>query len=134
MVLLLGIDWGTTSYKVALFDQNGCMRAVRGGEVTISRLAPGWVEADAENTWQAIARAIREVVREAQANPREIAAIGATGTSNLVLHGIDGRVLRPAILYGDERVPSPQQLARLIGTLGEQRLGELLGFETLDPG
>ncbi|MCC7355956.1 MAG: hypothetical protein IT330_19625 [Anaerolineae bacterium] len=134
MNLLLGIDYGTTGYKAVLFDASGKELAAAGGEVPGVRPAQGWVEADAETTWQGLARAIRSVIAQAGAEAGRIAAVGTTGTSSLVLFGPERRLLRPAILYGDERIPTLEQVAHLVNELGEARLADLLGFDRLDAG
>jgi xylulokinase len=130
--LLLGIDYGTTGYKVALFDARGEELAAAAGEVPAVRPARGWVEADAEAVWQSLARAVRSVLAQVGAEAGRIVAVGVTGTSSLVLFGPERRPLRPAILYGDERIPTPEQVVHLVDQVGEARLAEWLGFDRLD--
>ena len=43
---LLGIDIGTSSCKVALFEENGAVAAAGGSEYPVSYPQKGWAEQD----------------------------------------------------------------------------------------
>lgn len=133
MSLLLGLDYGTTSFKVGLFDPAGAALAQSGGEVPVLAPAPGWVEQDMATGWRAVCGAIRRVLQASQSAARDIRAICATGTYNLTLSDSAGRLLRPAILYGDARVPPAEDLEVILRQLGESRVASAFGFAALDP-
>ena len=97
--VLLGLDVGSSFVKAVVFDDRGraLATAIRG--VPLRRPVPGWVERDADQTWRAVADAVRRV-----AVGRAVAAIGVTGCGNGAVF-VDGRVrpLRAGILSSDRR-------------------------------
>jgi hypothetical protein len=119
---LLGIDYGTTGFKVHAFDARGASLASCAGELAVSSPRPGWVEQDISQGWEMLCGAIRTVIVKANLAPAEVVAVSATGTYNLSVFDQAGRVLRPAILYGDTRVPPPADVYRILSEIGPQRL------------
>jgi xylulokinase len=132
MTLLLGLDYGTTGFKAGLFDLAGRAVAQTGGELGVQHPQVGWVEQDAHQAWEALSAAIRRLLSQAQVAPESVAAIAATGSSHLTLLDAAGRVLRPAILYGDTRIPSTEESASIVAALGEARVAGAFGLQELD--
>ncbi len=94
---LVGLDVGTSAVKALAVSQAGevLARAERGYPVSTPR--PGWSEQDPEDWWRAAQAALGELgVRPA--------AIGFSGQMHgLVALDAERRVLRPAILWNDQR-------------------------------
>ncbi|MDQ6438096.1 xylulokinase [Mesorhizobium sp. LHD-90] len=99
---LLGIDIGTSGCKALLIDADGAVLASRTETYALSQPHPGWTE-QAPQLWIDGARAAVAGVLALRPDV-EIAAIGLSGQ----MHGLTPldaghRVLRPAILWNDQR-------------------------------
>jgi sugar (pentulose or hexulose) kinase len=115
---LLGLDIGTLGVKGVVVTADGRVlaRARRGHGISQPR--PGWAEQDADDQWWGNGAAvIRELLAAAGVDPASIAAVGVCGlTPCLCLLDRDGRPLRPAILYSDNRALA--ELAQVNAALG----------------
>src|ERR1700748_3354634 len=107
-MLLLGIDLGTSSIKVAVSD--AATHKVRAtaqypdSEATIISKQPGWAEQSPETWWQYVQQAILKAHATGAYDPADIAAIGiAYQMHGLVLVDKEQRVLRDSIIWGDSR-------------------------------
>ena len=102
--LLLGIDVGTGGCKALLVDTEGNVVADAMTAYPLSTPKPLWSEQDPEHWWQATIASIKGVLGEANAESGRVAGVGLTGQMHgLVLLDDAGRVLRPAILWNDQR-------------------------------
>ncbi len=100
--MLLGIDVSTTGAKALLIDEEGRVIASATEEYPLSTPHPLWSEQDPEDWWQGTRAAVQRVL--ASAGSTDIAGIGLTGQMHgLVLLDRDDNVLRPAILWNDQR-------------------------------
>jgi xylulokinase len=100
---VIGIDIGTSGCKSMLIDDRGRVIARALEEYSLSNPHPGWSEQNPEDWWQACRITIRQLLKDFDA-PGSIRAIGLSGQ----MHGMvaldkDGRVLRPCILWNDQR-------------------------------
>jgi xylulokinase len=134
MTALLGVDYGTTGFKVRLFDARGQVLGDGAGQVPVQCPAPGWIEQEVHSGWAGICLAIRASLQKSGVRPSEVVAVSATGTQNLSILDEVGSVLRPAILYGDARLPPRPDIERMLDEIGEARLGAPFGFARLDEG
>lgn len=102
---LLGIDVGTQGSKGVIVAQDGTLLASHFLEHGLSTPRPGWAEHEADAIWWSDFVALsRHLLRQAQVEPREIAAVGVCALSpDMLPLDADGRPLRPAILYADTR-------------------------------
>lgn len=101
---LLGVDISTTSSKALLIDQAGNVLAVAASPHTLQTPRPLWSEQDPLEWWGAACTSIRAVLKMAGVTGEAVAAIGLTGQMHgLVLLDAAGMVLRPAILWNDQR-------------------------------
>ncbi|GHC38433.1 FGGY-family carbohydrate kinase [Aidingimonas halophila] len=101
---LLGIDSGSTVTKAAIFDMEGNTRAIGRAQVSPRHPQPHRVERDMEETWSAVAEAIRHALSNADISNTQIAAIGITAHGDgLYLLDTDTRPLGPAIMSLDSR-------------------------------
>src|SRR5262249_33693026 len=104
MTLLLGIDISTTGAKALLVDPDGRLVASASNSLTLSTPKPLWSEQNPDDWWRAIAASIRTALAEAGTSGDAVAAVGLTGQMHgLVLLDEKGAVLRPAILWNDQR-------------------------------
>ena len=104
MAFFLGIDVSTTSSKALIIDEMGKVIAVASAPHTLQTPRPLWSEQDPLEWWQAASISIRAALEKAGINGEKIAAIGLTGQMHgLVLLDERGDVLRPAILWNDQR-------------------------------
>jgi xylulokinase len=130
MTLLLGIDISTTGAKALLTDAGGRVVASASQPLTLSTPRPLWSEQHPEDWWRAISVSIRRALDEAGATGAEVAAIGLTGQMHgLVLLDEKGDVLRPAILWNDQRCGAECDLIR--ERIGKARLIQLTGNDAL---
>jgi xylulokinase len=100
----LGIDVSTTGAKALLIDEKGAVAASATTPLTVQTPKPLWSEQDPHAWWAGTARSIRQALGDAKASGADVAAVGLTGQMHgLVLLGADHAVLRPAILWNDQR-------------------------------
>ena len=103
-VYLLGIDIGTSSCKVALFEPDGTVAATGGSDYPVSYPRRGWAEQDPRDWWEGVCRAIREMTDENGINPADICGIGVDGQSwSAVALDKTGNVLCPTPIWTDTR-------------------------------
>lgn len=120
----IGIDVSTTASKAVVIDETGEVVATQGYPHDLSTPKPLWSEQDPHEWWQATSRALRDVLKEVDAN--DVAAIGLTGQ----MHGLtpmdeNGDVVRPAILWNDQR--SGAQCEEITEKVGEKTLYQTIG-------
>ncbi|HEX3187990.1 MAG TPA: xylulokinase [Pyrinomonadaceae bacterium] len=124
--MLLGVDVSTTSVKALLVDNNGEIVKSSTSPLTLSNPRPLWSEQNPEDWWQAAVTSITNVVDDSD----DIAAIGLTGQMHgLVLLDEDGEVLRPAILWNDQRCA--EECDEIRSRLGKERLIQISGNDAL---
>lgn len=105
MTYLLGVDLGTSAVKALLLSaDSGDNSLSYSVPLTLSTPYPGWSEQDPEEWWDAACAAIRQLLRRTEISAGEIAAVGISGQ----MHGAtllddQGKVLRPSILWNDQR-------------------------------
>jgi xylulokinase len=124
--VLAGIDVGTTAVKGVAIDPAGEIVARAEAAYPLATPQPGWVEQDPEDWWRATERVLAQLRREA-GTP---AGIGLSGQMHgLVALDSADRVLRPAILWNDQR--AAVQCRELEAAVGLRRLIQLTGNRAL---
>lgn len=104
MTHLLGIDLSTTGAKALLIDSEGRVVSSATTPLNLSTPHPLWSEQDPHEWWTATVNSIKTALAEASVSGEDIVAIGLTGQMHsLVLLDENGHVLRPAILWNDQR-------------------------------
>ena len=104
MTLLLGIDLSTTGAKALLTDPEGRVISSATTALNLSTPFPLWSEQEPHEWWEATANSIARALADANASGDSVAAIGLTGQMHgLVVLDQDRHVLRPAILWNDQR-------------------------------
>lgn len=130
MTAFLGIDISTTSAKALIVDEHGQVLAIGSTPQSLSQPRPLWSEQNPLDWWQGVVQAIREALAKANLSGSAIRAIGLTGQMHgLVMLDDHGDVLRPAILWNDQRTQA--QCDQITQTIGFERLIELTGNRAL---
>jgi len=126
MTYFLGIDTSTTSSKALLIDELGNVVAAASNPHTLQTPKPLWSEQDPREWWDAVAASIRAVLEKAGISGEEVGAVGLTGQMHgLVLLDDAGNVLRPAILWNDQRTQS--QCDEIHQIVGKERFIQITG-------
>jgi xylulokinase len=130
MACFLGIDVSTTATKALLCDERGTVTAVSSTEYPYDTPRPLWSEQDPALWWDGTVRSIRSVLASSGVSPSAIAGVGLTGQMHgLVLLDQRGQVLRPAILWNDQRTAAEcDEIRRRIGW---RRLIDVTGNDAL---
>lgn len=125
---VIGIDIGTGSARVGLFDLKGELKATEKRDITTWHDGPVMVEQSSENIWAAICACVRGVVSKAGIAAEQVKGIGTDATCSLVLVDASGGPIgvglsddanRNIIVWMDHRAAS--QAAR-INALGHDVL------------
>jgi xylulokinase len=109
-----------------LVDENGSVVATATSPHTLQTPKPLWSEQDPREWWQASSAAIRSVLQQSGLDGESVAAVGLTGQMHgLVLLDGQGQVLRPAILWNDQRTQT--QCDEIHRRLGRARFIQITG-------
>ncbi len=124
MKYVLGIDIGTTGVKILLLSEAGNIGATETVEYPILTPKPNWAEQNPYDWWQATVSAIQSCLEKtciAHGGNVEVDAIGLSGQMHSsVFLDSDGEVLRPAILWCDQR--TELQCKETVDTVGFDQL------------
>jgi xylulokinase len=127
---VLGLDVSTTATKAVLVDVDGVVRATAAVEYPYDTPRPLWSEQDPQSWWHAAVQATNGVLAQAGADGEDVEAVGLTGQMHgLVALDAGGKVLRPAILWNDQRTQAECDLIR--EALGRDRLIRITGNDAL---
>ena len=130
MSYVLGIDVSTTATKAVLIDESGAVVGVGASAYGFSVPRPLWSEQDPELWWDGAVAAIRSVIATTGVPADAVVAIGLTGQMHgAVLLDAAGDVLRPAILWNDQRTATECDAIR--DALGPERLIAITGNDAL---
>ena len=102
--MLIGIDLGTSTCKIIAVDPEGKVVAVASRDYPMINLRPGWAEQEPDAWWRATGEAMTDLTSQLPQGGAEVVGIGMCGQ----MHGLtpldaDGNVIRPAILWNDQR-------------------------------
>jgi xylulokinase len=122
----LGIDVSTTATKALLIDKSGQVVAVASTEYPFETPRPLWSEQHPDLWWDGAQKSIRAVIQKSGVAAENIRAVGLTGQMHgLVLLDEAGQVLRPAILWNDQRTQA--QCDQIHERLGRERFIAISG-------
>ena len=130
MSYYIGLDTSTTATKALLMDANGLVVGIGRSEYDYDVPRPQWTEQSPHLWWRATAEAINAALTTSGVDGGEVGAIGLTGQMHgLVLLDEAGEVLRPAILWNDQRTQAEGDEIR--ERVGSRRLIEITGNDAL---
>lgn len=126
MTCSLGLDISTTASKALLLGADGQVISVASSPHLLSTPKPLWSEQDPNEWWSATQEAVRQVLAESGVRPEAIRAVGLSGQMHgLVVLDASGEVLRPAILWNDQR--SAEECDHIRSTFGLEELVRITG-------
>jgi len=130
MRYLLGMDVSTTGVKALVIDENGKVVSSATTELPLFTPKPLWSEQDPADWWKGAVNSIQQALKKANIKGEQILGIGLTGQMHgLTLLDEKGEVLRPAILWNDQR--TGPQCDEIRKRLGKKHLIELTGNDAL---
>lgn len=147
MALLLGIDFGTSYFKVGLFEETGHLRGLGRVAVEKDSPQPGWCELPVERFWQLLRAGLAETLAQANATPREIVGVSYSSQANtFVLLDRSDEPISPLVIWCDRRAHPVDPAVTAFGETAEfQRTAGFAGlgaefaavkwrwFQTQDP-
>ncbi len=102
--MLMGIDLGAGSLKVTIIGSDGQLRGSASSEIQTAIPHPGWTEQDPEAWYQGLCAAVPRTLVAARLDATAISAISfSAGAHTPVLLDKDDKIIRPAILWSDQR-------------------------------
>jgi xylulokinase len=124
-VPVLGIDIGTGGSRALLLDERGALLAsATADHAPFTSPRTAWAEQDPGDWWRACQLAVRAALSESGIAPESIAGVGLSGQMHgAVLLDADGGVLRPSIIWCDQR--TDEECRWLDATIGRQRILDL---------
>ena len=130
MSFVIGIDTSTTATKAVLIDREGSVAGVGSASYDYETPAPLWSEQDPHLWWDGTVTAIQQVMSQHEISPSDVEVVGLTGQMHgSVLLDDQGEVVRPAILWNDQRTEAEcDDIRRLVG---HKRLIEVTGNDAL---
>ena len=124
MGYLLGIDVGTSGARALLCNEEGRVLATATTEYPAYSPQPLWSEQDPEDWWRGTCESIRKVIARAAVKGKDLRGIGLSGQMHgLVMLDAGQRVIRPAILWNDQRTAA--ECCQITEAVGAGRLIEL---------
>lgn len=103
-VWLMGIDIGAGSLKTMIVRSDGMIGGSASADIVTHSPQPRWSEQDPQDWWNAVCDTVPRALAEANLTAEDIRAVSfSAGAHTPVLEDSEGRVLRPAILWSDQR-------------------------------
>ena len=122
----LGVDAGTSGTKAVLIRDDGSIVGSATESYPLYTPRPLWSEQDPHDWWKAACAAIRRLLIETGVSAHRIETVGLTGQMHaLVLLDEGGEVIRPAILWNDQRTAA--QCRKMTEKIGAKEVIERLG-------
>lgn len=129
---ILGIDAGTTAFKIVLFDEYGSIIAEQTEEYSLAAPGPGFVEFPPEEYWNVCKRLIKAILTKANVRNTDIKAIAIDSQGEtLICVDKEGRPLGNAIVWLDNR--SVEEAGLIEKEFGAQKVYEITGQPEVVP-
>jgi xylulokinase len=122
---LIGVDIGTSGTKTLLLDETGRVIARAARDYPLHSPKPLWAEQDPADWWGSVCATLKEVFSVSGVSADSITGIGLSGQMHgAVFLGDGDEVLRPAILWNDQRTQS--ECDWITETVGSERVADLI--------
>ena len=109
MKYILAHDLGTSGNKATLYTEEGVQVASATVEYPSRFFNGTWAEQNPEDWWQAVCGSTRELLAQANVAAGEIAVVSLSGQMmGCTPVDVQGRALRPSILYCDQRATAQE--------------------------
>lgn len=130
MALLLGIDLGTSYFKVGLFDERGALRGLGRVSVEWAHPAPLHSELEVDEFWRLLREGLGAALAQAGASARAIAAMSySSQASTFLLLDETDSPLTPLVGWTDTRgTQAEPALAAFAATDGYARTAGMRGL------
>lgn len=123
---LLGIDIGTSSCKIALFDSTGNLVDYDQELYDVDYPAPGWAEQNPDDWWNAVAKSTKRIMDRQKVNPKAIKGVGVDGQSwSCIPVDEIGNVLSSTPIWLDTR--SKEICERIEEEIGSEKIFQTSG-------
>ncbi|GBE27115.1 xylulose kinase [bacterium BMS3Bbin03] len=144
---ILAHDVGTGGNKAVLVDTTGKIYSTSFEAYSIHYPHPNWAEQNPEDWWEAISKSTRTLLQKSGISPGQVLAMTfSTQMLGIIPMDSDGSVLRPAIIWLDERAEaqaqklmrkfiSPKVFAKIAGAemCGKDGMPKLLWLKENEP-
>ena len=128
--LLMGIDAGTESVRVGLYDLEGNEIAFAATEYPTYRPKHGWAEQDPRDWWSSLIVSVKKALQNADVTKDSIKGISLDATAcSVVLCMNDGTPLRRSLIWMDVRA---SEEARFISSIKSDSL-KYNGYGNVSP-
>lgn len=126
----IGIDLGTSSVKIVIMNNTGKIIESLSKDYDVSYPKVGWAEQNPEDWWNATRDGIRDLVKSSNIDGTSIKGIGFSGQMHgLVILDRENKVLRPAILWCDQR--TQEECDYLNTEIGQDKISLYTGNKAL---
>lgn len=130
MKYVIGIDTSTTATKALLINRQGEVRGIASSSYEYEIPHPLWSEQDPQLWWTATVASVKQLMSEGEVKAEDVAAVGLTGQMHgSVLLDANGEVVRPAILWNDQRTAA--ECDEMRKRIGFDRLIAITGNDAL---
>jgi len=117
MKYVAGFDVGTSGVKCILVGEDGSVAVSKTQEYPISNPEEGWSEQDPAYWWAGTYKAMKQAVQQSGVKAEDIVGASLSGQMHgLVALDADDKVIRPAILWNDQR--TEQECEEIIAAAG----------------
>lgn len=124
MAYYIGVDIGTSGTKTVLFDERGAVVASATEEYPLYQPQNGYAEQQPQDWAHAALHTIATVMQRSGVTNTEVRGIGLSGQMHgLVMLDAENRVLRPAIIWCDQR--TARECEEMTRRIGAKRLIEI---------
>src|SRR5471032_395191 len=90
---VVGVDVGTGSARVGIFDLTGRMVGAAKRDITLYQASGSIVEQSSSEIWNAVCQSVKDALSQAAVSPDQVAGIGFDATCSLVVLGEGGQPL-----------------------------------------
>lgn len=126
----MGIDAGTESVRVGLFDLRGREVGIGVTEYQTFHPKPGWAEQNPDEWWSALVKSTKKALSQSGASKEDVIGISLDATScSVVLCKNDGTPLRKSLIWMDVRA---SEEAKFIASTNNKSL-KYNGFSNVSP-